>query len=59
LADFVRLMRFHLTTILPDMTIPEAIDTTRFHRVAHLTGGRTAFAITRLPHTPTAFPVQT
>jgi magnesium chelatase family protein len=32
----------HLTTILPDMTLPEAIDTTCIHRVAGLTGDRTA-----------------
>jgi magnesium chelatase family protein len=31
-----------LTTILPDMTLPEAIDTTRMHRVAGRTGDRTA-----------------
>ena len=30
-----------LTTILPDLTLPEAIDTTRIHRVAGL-----------LPHLP-------
>jgi predicted ATPase with chaperone activity len=27
-----------LTTILPDMTLPEAIETTRIHSVAGLTG---------------------
>jgi magnesium chelatase family protein len=36
-----------LTTILPDLTLPEAIDTTRIHRVAGLTGDRTAFVTTR------------
>jgi magnesium chelatase family protein len=36
-----------LTTILPAMTLPEAIDTTRIHRVAGLTGDRTAFVTTR------------
>jgi hypothetical protein len=36
-----------LTTILPDMTLAEAIDTTRIHRVAGLTGRRTAFVTTR------------
>jgi magnesium chelatase family protein len=36
-----------LTTILPEMTLAEAIDTTRIHRVAGLTGGRTAFVTTR------------
>jgi magnesium chelatase family protein len=35
-----------LTTILPDMTLPEALDTTRIHRVAGLTGDRTAFVTT-------------
>jgi magnesium chelatase family protein len=32
-----------LTTILPSMTLAEAIETTRIHRVAGLTGARTAF----------------
>jgi magnesium chelatase family protein len=36
-----------LTSILPDMTLPEAIETTRIHSVAGLTGGRTAFVTTR------------
>jgi magnesium chelatase family protein len=36
-----------LTTILPDMTLAEAIETTRIHRVAGLTGNRTAFVMTR------------
>jgi magnesium chelatase family protein len=36
-----------LTTILPDMTLAEAIDTTRIHSVAGLTGRRTAFVTTR------------
>jgi magnesium chelatase family protein len=36
-----------LTTILPDLTLPEAIDTPRIHRVAGLTGDRTAFVTTR------------
>jgi magnesium chelatase family protein len=36
-----------LTTILPDMTLAEAIETTRLHRVAGLTGDRTAFVTTR------------
>jgi magnesium chelatase family protein len=31
-----------LTTILPSMTLAEAIETTRIHRVAGLTGARTA-----------------
>jgi magnesium chelatase family protein len=36
-----------LTTILPAMTLPEAIDTTCIHRVAGLTGERTACVTTR------------
>jgi magnesium chelatase family protein len=36
-----------LTTILPAMTLPEAIETTRTHRVAGLTGDRTALVTTR------------
>jgi magnesium chelatase family protein len=36
-----------LTTLLPEMTLAEAIDTTRMHRVAGLTGARTAFITTR------------
>ena len=36
-----------LTTILPAMTLAEAIETTRIHRVAGLTGDRTALVTTR------------
>jgi magnesium chelatase family protein len=36
-----------LTTILPAMTLSEAIDTTRIHSVAGLTGDRTALVTTR------------
>ena len=36
-----------LTTILPDMTLAEALDTTRIHSVAGLTGDRAAFVTTR------------
>jgi magnesium chelatase family protein len=36
-----------LTTILPDLTLPEAIETTRIHSVAGLTGDRAAFVTTR------------
>jgi magnesium chelatase family protein len=36
-----------LTTILPTMTIAEAIETTRIHSVAGLTGDRTALVTTR------------
>jgi magnesium chelatase family protein len=35
-----------LTTILPAMTLAEAIETTRIHRVAGLTGDRTALVAT-------------
>jgi Magnesium chelatase, subunit ChlI len=37
-----------LTTILPAMTLAEALETTRIHRVAGLTGARTAL-VTTLP----------
>jgi magnesium chelatase family protein len=36
-----------LTTILPDMTLAEAIDTTRIHSVAGLTNGGTTVVTTR------------
>jgi magnesium chelatase family protein len=36
-----------LTTILPDMPLAEAIETTRIHSVAGLTGDRTALVTTR------------
>ena len=36
-----------LATILPDMTRDEALETTRIHRVAGLTGRRPAVATTR------------
>jgi magnesium chelatase family protein len=36
-----------LTTILPAMTLAEALETTRIHRVAGLTGDRTALVTTR------------
>ena len=42
-----------LTTILPAMTLAEAIETTRIHRVAGLTGDRTAVVTTR----PFAHPI--
>jgi predicted ATPase with chaperone activity len=41
-AGTSRLAR-RLTTILPAMTLAEAIDTTRIHRVAGRTGARTAW----------------
>jgi Magnesium chelatase, subunit ChlI len=39
-----------LTTILPAMSLAEALETTRIHRVAGRTGGRTAVATTRPFH---------
>jgi predicted ATPase with chaperone activity len=36
-----------LTTILPAMTLAEALETTRIHSVAGLTGARTALVTTR------------
>jgi magnesium chelatase family protein len=36
-----------LTTILPAMTLAEALATTRLHRVAGLTGDRTTLVTTR------------
>jgi magnesium chelatase family protein len=36
-----------LTPMLPAMTLAEAIETTRIHRVAGLTGNRTALLTTR------------
>jgi magnesium chelatase family protein len=41
-----------LTTILPTMTLAEAMETTRIHRVAGLTGDRTALVTTRPCHAP-------
>jgi magnesium chelatase family protein len=44
-----------LTTILPAMTLAEALETTRIHSVAGLTGDRTAWVTTRpfrAPHHP-------
>jgi magnesium chelatase family protein len=36
-----------LTTMLPAMSLAEALETTRIHRVAGLTGARTAVVTTR------------
>jgi predicted ATPase with chaperone activity len=47
-----------LTTILPAMTLPEAIETTRIHRVAGRTGDRTALVTTR-PCRPPLTPSRT
>jgi hypothetical protein len=41
-----------LTTILPAMTLAEAIDTTRIHRVPGLTSERTAVVTTRPGRAP-------
>jgi magnesium chelatase family protein len=41
-----------LTTILPAMTLTEAIETTRIHSVAGLTGERTAMLTTRPRRAP-------
>jgi magnesium chelatase family protein len=44
-----------LTTILPAMTLAEAVETARIHRVAGLTGDRTAMVTVRpfrAPHHP-------
>jgi len=46
-----------LTTILPEMSLAEALDTTRMHRVAGRTGDRTTLVTTRpfrAPHHPIA-----
>jgi predicted ATPase with chaperone activity len=40
-------MARRLTTILPAMSLAEALETTRIHRVAGLTGDRTARVTTR------------
>jgi magnesium chelatase family protein len=42
-----------LTTFLLDMTLAEAIETTKIHSVAGLTGGRTALVTTRPFRAPT------
>jgi magnesium chelatase family protein len=41
-----------LTTILPAMTLAEAIETTRIHSVTSLTGDRTAVVTTRRCRAP-------
>jgi magnesium chelatase family protein len=48
-----------LTTILPAITLAEALDTTRMHHVAGLTGDRLAWVTTRpcrAPITPSRTP---
>jgi magnesium chelatase family protein len=48
------MLAWRLTTILPAMTLAEAIETTCIHRVAGLTGARTTLVTIRpfraLPH---------
>jgi magnesium chelatase family protein len=41
------MLAWRCPTILPAMTLAEAIETTRIHSVAGLTGGRTARVTTR------------
>jgi magnesium chelatase family protein len=41
-----------LTTMLPAMRLAEALETTRIHSVAGLTGARTALVTTRLFRAP-------
>jgi magnesium chelatase family protein len=51
------MLRRRLTPILPAMTLPEALVTTRLHRVAGRTDGLTALVIMqpfRAPHHPTS-----
>jgi magnesium chelatase family protein len=45
-------LAWRLTTILPAMTLADALETTRLHRVAGLTGDRTALVTTRPCRTP-------
>jgi magnesium chelatase family protein len=55
-AGTSRLAR-RLTTILPEMRVAAALDTTRIHRVAGLTDGRTALVTSRpcrAPHHPSS-----
>src|SRR5918996_2513474 len=52
---FPRMLARRLTTILPAMSLADALETTRIHRVAGLTGARTAVVTARPfrapPHT--------
>jgi magnesium chelatase family protein len=41
------MLAHRLTNILPAMTLPEALETTRIHSVAGRTGARTAMVTTR------------
>jgi Magnesium chelatase, subunit ChlI len=52
-GELVDALAHRLVTILPAMPLAEAIETTRIHRVAGLTGAYTALVIThpfRAPH---------
>jgi magnesium chelatase family protein len=46
------MLAHRLTTILPAMTLAEAIETTRLHHVAGLTSDRTAVVTVRLGRAP-------
>jgi magnesium chelatase family protein len=41
------LLARRLTTLLPDMTLPDALETTRIHRVAGRTGAGATLVTTR------------
>ena len=41
------MLAYRLTALLPAMTLPEALETTRLHRVAGRTGDRAAWVTTR------------
>jgi magnesium chelatase family protein len=43
----IKTMARRLTTVLPEMTLPEAIETTHIHNIAGLTGGCTAVVTAR------------
>jgi magnesium chelatase family protein len=45
--DLPRILARRLTTMRPAMTLAEALETTRLHRVAGLTGARTAVVTAR------------
>ena len=49
------MLAWRLTTLLPVITLAKALETTRIHRVAGLTGDRTTLVTThpcRAPHHP-------
>jgi hypothetical protein len=51
--SFTKMLARRLTPIVPAMTLAEAIETTRIHRVAGLTGARTALVTIRPCRAPT------